>query len=292
MIQSSIDDVAGADPETDSNDRLVIYYLKGCLTREPDPSDDYLGNWQEDDFSFLFFSSPSDETIRNLIQNQTHLEWIDRYEMSYVEWQGGRVTRQTIGSFDILPVWETNGATVGDRTIILDPGVVFGNGLHPTTRICLEALSLATTRTPSLRSAQDMGSGTGLLSVAAWKAGIHQVLSVDFNRLAVRTTLRNIHLNGAGNHILAIQGKAEELIEIPADLLIANIHYDIMRHLVPSAGFLGKQQFILSGLLNREAILIEKTLRLMPVRILHHWEQDRIWHTYWGETYPPFPRKK
>ena len=271
-----------ADRKGQVVDRLIIYYLKGHLRHESGLIQNYLGNWQEDDFSFLFFNCPENEQIDRLLRDQPHLEFIDQYDMTYAEWQGGPLQRQTIGPLDILPVWEKDSADIRENTLILDPGVVFGNGGHPTTRNCLEALALAVKQAPVV-TAQDMGTGTGLLSIAAWKLGVKQVLSVDFNRLAVKTANRNIQLNGADKHILAVQGKAEDLMDIPADLLIANIHFDVMRHIVTASGFLRKQQFILSGLLKSEAIQIENMVKHLPIDILNHWEQDHIWHTYWGQ---------
>jgi ribosomal protein L11 methyltransferase len=271
-----------ADRKEQVVDRLIIYYLKGHLCHESGLVQNYLGNWQEDDFSFLFFNCPENEQIDRLLRDQPHLEFIDQYDMTYAEWQGGPLQKQTIGPFDILPVWERDSADIRENTLILDPGVVFGNGGHPTTRNCLEALALAVKQAPVV-TAQDMGTGTGLLSIAAWKLGVKQVLSVDFNRLAVKTANRNIHLNGADKHILAVQGKAEDLMDIPADLLIANIHFDVMRHIVTASGFLRKKQFILSGLLRSEAMQIENMVKHLPIEFLNHWEQDHIWHTYWGK---------
>lgn len=264
-------------------DRLVIYYLKGCLHCESGLIQNYLGNWQEDDFSFLFFTRPEDDQIDRLLRDQPHLERIDRYDMTYAEWQGGHINRQTIGPFDILPAWESHPGIIAENTIILDPGVVFGGGMPAVSKNCLEALALAVEHAP-VATAQDMGSGTGLLSIAAWKLGVSQVLSIDFNRLAVKTANRNILLNGAANSVLAIQGRAETFMDIPADLLIANIHFDVMRHLVSASGFLNKKQFILSGLLKSEARHIEDMFNGLPVNILSHWEQDHIWHTYWGHV--------
>ena len=73
------------------------------------------------------------------------------------------------------------------------------------------------------------------------------------------------------NRILAVQGRAEAFIEHPADLLLANIHYDVMRLLVKSAGFLQKKWFILSGLLRSQAGDISRKLSGKPLKILKKW---------------------
>ncbi len=86
------------------------------------------------------------------------------------------------------------------------------------------------------------------------------------NLLAAKTAERNIRLNRLQQSVLAVQGSADEFIDIQADLLIANIHYDVMKRLVCSDGFLKKNMFILSGLLRSEAADIENRLTQLPVK--------------------------
>jgi ribosomal protein L11 methyltransferase len=76
----------------------------------------------------------------------------------------------------------------------------------------------------------------------------------------------------------------DEFIDSSLDLVIANIHYDVMKHLITSQGFLKKKWFILSGLLRSQARDIRFRLSRQPVRILKTWEGDGIWHTFFGET--------
>ncbi len=102
------------------------------------------------------------------------------------------------------------------------------------------------------------------------------------NRLAAKTAERNVRLNQLQQSVLAVQGSADDFIQIPADLLIANIHYDVMKRLVCSKGFLRKNIFVLSGLLRSEASDIENILMQLPFTILNKWVHDGIWHTYWG----------
>lgn len=67
------------------------------------------------------------------------------------------------------------------------------------------------------------------------------------------------------------------------DLVVANIHYDIMRHLILSPAFLEKDYFILSGLLTSEAGKIKEVLMQMPVQIKEHRCLDGIWNTFLGQ---------
>ena len=114
--------------------------------------------------------------------------------------------------------------------------MVFGTGAHPTTRDCIEALELAFQSQP-VCSALDLGTGTGILAIAAARLGCPLTLAVDMNRLAAKTAQRNIRLNQLQQSVLAVQGSADDFIHMQADLLIANIHYDVMKRLVCSGRF-------------------------------------------------------
>lgn len=277
-------DSAGSAPY----DRLVIYYLQGRVVQEPSVIDNgYIGTWQEEESAFIFFHRRADDAVMRLIELQPDLQIIDRYEMSYDEWQGERLQRKTLGDFTIVPQWEAcrNDSADHSRCIVMDPGVVFGNGDHPTTQDCLEAIGLAAASMP-VAAAVDLGTGTGILALAAWKIGVRQVIALDFNRLAVKTALRNFRINGAQEHILALHARAEDCMEMAVDLMIANIHFDIMKRLIASAGFLRKRQFILSGLLRSEVREVEAMLSRFPATILRKWERDGIWHTLWGQNLP------
>ena len=85
------------------------------------------------------------------------------------------------------------------------------------------------------------------------------------------------------DRILAIQGRAEDFMDCHADLMIANIHYDVMRQLIETEGFLRKKWFILSGLLRSEARDIEWKLSQQAVKIVEKRERGGVWHTFFGE---------
>jgi ribosomal protein L11 methyltransferase len=242
----------------------------------------FLGNWREEGFSFLFFSRPCDKTVHQFISEQPHLTLLDKYHMTYEQWQGGRVTAFRAGRFLISPPWEKADLSGDTIAIVLDPGVVFGTGTHPTTRDCLEALSFLA-REEAIRSVADLGTGTGLLALAAAKLGSRQTLAVDVNYLAAKTAGENIRLNGLAHRVLVIQGRAEDWVHSPVDLLIANIHYDVMKDLIDTAGFYRKKWFVLSGLLRSQAGDISRKLSARPVKLIKKWEQEGIWHTFLGK---------
>jgi len=265
---------------------LFIYYLKGRVPMEPECFDDaFIGNWLEDGFSFLFFSKPSLHKVEKILCAQPDLTLIDKYHMSYDEWQGGCPDPVRFGRFTVTPPWKVSGKHLAatEEPIILDPGVVFGTGSHPTTQNCLEALEYAF-ELETIESALDLGTGTGLLALAAARLGCKHILAIDFNFLAVKTAHRNIGLNRLENSIAAVQGRAQDFIAVASDLVIANIHFDVMKHLIASKGFYAKKWFILSGLLRSQAREIAVGLSNASVKIIKKWEHEGIWHTFLGKN--------
>jgi ribosomal protein L11 methyltransferase len=270
---------------------LFIYQLEGRYPSKYDGfRDNFIGNWQEADSAFLFFSSPAEADLERLLQSQQQLRYVDSYRMPYQDWIGGEFDGLEHGKIRIIPAWKTPAIASGDSenrlpTLLLDPGVVFGTGTHPTTRQCLEALELTSDRDP-LESVLDLGTGSGLLALAAARMGARRVLAVDVNLLAARTTLENVRRNRLLDRIVTVQGRAEDFIHLPADLLMANIHYEIMRQLVESDRLLVHQRFILSGLMRREAKDIANRLARRSIRILQTWNHDGVWFTFLGCTAP------
>ena len=275
---------------------LYVYYLEGRV-RAGDAffGDRFLGNWEEDGHAFLFFSAPSETIVQQLVEDEPHLCLIDRFHMTYEDWHGEPVAPFSVGRITVVPPWCDRSLYPGYRAahdtgsiqksvqVVLDPGVVFGTGMHPTTRDCLEALNLVS-RLRAPRTVLDIGTGTGLLALAAARLGSKKVLAVDLNRLATRTTRHNVVLNAMQERVLVVQGNAENFMDFTRDLVISNIHYDVMKRLVKSPGFLSGGFFILSGLLRSQAGRIEQMLNTLPVAIVKKWGTGGIWYTYLGHV--------
>lgn len=264
--------------------RLFIYYIGGTVpAHHLIEAENYIGNWVEDDFSFLFFTEPSKETVQDILTEFPQLTLLDEYEMTYAQWQGGVIEPIRIGRFLLNPTWIKASPGENEVAITLDSGVVFGNGTHPTTQACLEAIEIACAGKKA-NTMLDLGSGTGVLALAAAKLGCEKVLAVDYNYLATQTARVNVSLNNLEDKILVINGRAEQHTSIGTDLLVANIHYDVMKDLIRTEGFHLQKWFVLSGLLTSEAEKVLKYLRTQPVLILKKWNQDDIWHTILGIT--------
>lgn len=266
------------------HDHVYIYYLGGCLKKGTAyPNRHFLGDWQEEGTSFLFFSQPALDAVKALLQAQPQLTLIDKYHMTYDQWHGGQLKPYQVGRFKVTPAWYDVSPDPESIDIAMDPGVVFGTGTHATTRDCLKAIDILT-RENTIASVLELGTGTGILALAAAKAGSQRTLAVDLNFLAAKTAAENVYRNGLDQSILVLQGQAEDWVDWPADLLIANIHFNVMRQLVESEGFYHKKWFILSGLMRSQANDIQNRLLQKPVNIIKKWAQDGIWYTFLGKT--------
>jgi len=268
-------------------ERLFVYQLDG----DPDPSpwlDEpaFLGCWKEDGYGFLFFSENAHGIVRSGLDAQQGVRLADQYEMSYEEWQGGlELAPIRVGRLIVTPFWMTPPEDAGPDSLIvrIDPGVVFGAGQHPTTRDCLYALNQVLETGP-IKSCLDLGTGTGILALAAAALGVEEALAVDNNPLCVRTALSNIDRNGMGEIVRAVEGDALSFLGTRVDLIISNIHMAVAEQMVKSDQFYSCRWIILSGLMRSQAREIERILAGKPVKVLKKWESEGIWTTFLIKT--------
>lgn len=281
MNAINLDHISTHNPYQD----LYIYYLKGSLKREKESylGPEFLGNWAEEDSSFLFFSQPSKRLVQRVVDKDKKLRLLDEFHFTYEEWLGGKVISRKVSRFLIVPPWENRQQGDKELKMILNPGVVFGTSLHPTTRESLLALLEIPDKLPSFR-VLDLGTGTGILAIGAALLGAEKVLAVDNNPLAVKTAILNVKLNGLEQGIEVREVLAEDILDIPSDLLIANIHFDIIRKLIKKGGFIEKKYFILSGLMRSQAKDIKLELARYPVEIVREWNDDIVWRTILGRV--------
>lgn len=240
-------------------DKLWIYEYVGrveCLP--PEPETGFLGCWLEGGSAFLFFDRPSDERAREMAGAAPLRE---QFEMSYLEWQGGEaILPFQAGTLMVRPPWLDPPLewTESGHELLLDPGVVFGSGNHPTTRHSLASLvSISGLISPPTivdpkewrleKTTLDLGCGTGILSIAAAKLGA-VVKAVDLNPLCVETTRRNVELNGLSDRIEVIRADALDFASEPAELVMANLESAIIDKFATGGGFRNRHHLILSGL--------------------------------------------
>lgn len=157
-----------------------------------------------------------------------------------------------VGRFWIAPPWRHPGLGAGEHLIKIRPGRAFGTGQHETTQLCLELLDRLRGSPPP--RALDIGTGTGILAIAAVLLGVTECLAIDVDPDAVAAARENIELNRAGRRARVRVATPEQVAGPPFALLLANIltetHQALLsaywRLMVPGA------QAILGGILSAE----------------------------------------
>jgi ribosomal protein L11 methyltransferase len=165
-----------------------------------------------------------------------------------------------------IPSWVEVTPQADEIPIILDPCVVFGTGLHPTTRGCLEML-WEVSRQDRPRRVLDLGTGTGILAIASAKLGAERILAIDHNPLAVKTARKNVVRNREEGRIAVIEGNAEDLIGEGGDLVCCNLHYQVLDRLLNDEAFFQKRWIIVSGFFEKDGKAIAQRLQRRGVGV-------------------------
>ena len=170
----------------------------------------------------------------------------------------------TVGSqLLVKPSWSKRKARPDQRTIVIDPGLSFGTGQHPTTRFCLEQLAAA--RIPGAKQTfLDVGTGSGILAIAATKLGYWPVRAFDFDPAAVRVAKENARKNRvkprvARGDITKMAGHAAKY-----DVVCANLTADLLENSVAKiAGFVKPTgRLVLAGILRTQVFSVRKCFEL------------------------------
>jgi ribosomal protein L11 methyltransferase len=144
-------------------------------------------------------------------------------------WKAG-YTPQRIGRIVVMPSWLDEPIGPGEVLLRLDPGMAFGTGLHPTTRGCLR---LTQQLRPMPSAVLDVGSGSGILALAALKLGARSAVCLDTDAAAVEATRANAAANGLEGRLEARHGTlpAEPTARFP--LVVANLVAGLLVELAP-----------------------------------------------------------
>ena len=178
--------------------------------------------------------------------------WVDLWKKYY---HPVRLTKY----LTIVPSWEEYQKEQEDEILIrLDPGRAFGTGTHPTTQLALQALETSVRGNESMI---DVGTGSGVLSIAARHFGVDKVYAYDIDDNAVTAAKENFALNPISNNIEVKPNNLLEGVHKNVDLIVANILAEIIVPLIPQAKSNLKDGgiFITSGIINdkKELILTE-----------------------------------
>lgn len=151
--------------------------------------------------------------------------------------------------FTIVPTWEEYERVSSDELIIeLDPGMAFGTGTHPTTVLCIQALERTIQKGDLV---VDVGTGSGVLSIAAALLEAKHIQALDLDEVAVRSAKENVTLNNVQNRIDVSQGNLLDGVDEQADVVVANILAEIIMSFTDDVAKVVKPggYFIASGII-------------------------------------------
>jgi ribosomal protein L11 methyltransferase len=162
-----------------------------------------------------------------------------------------------VGSLWIGPPWEE--PTPGLVPVVIDPGLAFGTGAHPTTQLCLELIQ------PVERSSLlDIGSGSGVIAIAACKLGYQPVVAIDVDEVAVAATKENAEANGVPVEAALLDAAGGALPD--AQIAVANIDFGTVSELVlpescdvlVTSGYYESEQPVIAGLAHLDRLVRER----------------------------------
>ncbi|MDF9445322.1 50S ribosomal protein L11 methyltransferase, partial [Limosilactobacillus mucosae] len=160
----------------------------------------------------------------------------------------------------VVPQWESYQPGPDEKLLILDPGMAFGTGTHPTTQLMMQALELTVRGGESML---DVGTGSGVLSIAAKLLGVGHVKAYDIDEVAVRSAKKNLALNPAAKDVeIGVNSLLEGIHEQNVDLIVANILAEIILPLISQAyeNLKPGGRFLTSGIINDKFAEVKKAL--------------------------------
>jgi ribosomal protein L11 methyltransferase len=200
------------------------------------------------------------------------------YRINYDQWQQVSSERQKIGPFIIEHHPGSDDSAERDEKMLIriDPGLVFGSGVHGSSKGCLSAIGRLYNRF-SIENVVDMGTGTGILAISCAILGASRVLAIDRNPLAAWAARRNILLNGVEDRVKVVVAGDLCVLKEPSDLLIMNLEWPSLQQLLPRSEWLDYRWIVLSGFLERQWDKMK--IHIPPAFRIHHREMIDDWHT-------------
>jgi ribosomal protein L11 methyltransferase len=226
-----------------------------------------------------------DKGLRDAVAGK--MRWSAVHEEDWAESWKQHYDVERVGRLVVRPAWKDYAGAPGDVVISLDPGMAFGTGQHPTTRMCLEGLTELEeqgtgNKEHALGRVLDLGSGSGILAIAAVALGANWVLATDTDEMAVKASLDNAALNGMQDRITVRPGSIEAVgNDGPFDLVLANINAAAVTSLAkPMADAMKPDARLFAGgvIAEREAAVAE-ALTAVGLRI-ERVRADGDWRTF------------
>ena len=209
-------------------------------------------------------------------ENDVSAAIVDNQQWATV-WQKYYHPLRVTDQLTIVPQWEEyEPADPKEKLIFLDPGMAFGTGTHPTTRLMLEALEKTVVGNEYVI---DVGTGSGVLSIAAKHLGAGKVDAYDIDEVAVNSAKKNLALNPVAKDVKVGVNSLLDGIHTQADLIVANMLAEIIVPLIPQAyeNLKPDGKFLVSGIIDDKAPLIRQKLQEQGF-IIDDEQQMKDWH--------------
>jgi ribosomal protein L11 methyltransferase len=197
-------------------------------------------------------------------------------EIDWSEAWKSRITAHTLGPLTVTPPWLAEGRDPA-TTIVINPGMAFGTGEHPTTRGVVRLLpaQLAPNATVA-----DLGAGSAVLAIAAAKLGAARVYAIELDADAIPDAEANVARNGVADRVHVFEGDAAAFLPLvaPVQLVLANIISSVLIELLPliAMGLADHGTAILSGILREERETMLEVLAAHGWRVLEE-DAEEIW---------------
>jgi ribosomal protein L11 methyltransferase len=249
-----------------SPEKLYVYEVTKDLSFA---TPEFLGGWPEGGLFYLFFTRAEDALVSNAAQERG-AELLSRRVLPADAWRAPVELPIRVGRFVITGPSTAEQPEPGDIQIRIEPGLVFGGGEHPTTRVCLFALDALLHDTVP-QAVLDVGCGTGILAIAAALAGSNRVRGIDINPLAVATAKKNVRLNNVGHRVEVVLGDGLEALDT-GDLALMNLGPGLIKKAAGSIR--GFRYTIASGFLKGEEANLIEALRKNGLALVARFEEE------------------
>ncbi|HET7461528.1 MAG TPA: 50S ribosomal protein L11 methyltransferase [Longimicrobium sp.] len=197
------------------------------------------------------------------------------------EWKRGLAPRRVTDRIVVKPTWTEWDAAPGQVVIDVDPQMAFGTGEHATTRGCLRLLDGALRPRDRVL---DVGSGSGILAIAAVRLGAREAVAVEYDPDANLNARENLERNGVEPSVTLIEAMADDALLARLgrfDLVLANILSGVIRPLLPamrrSLGGLAEGRLIVSGILRSESPDVVRDAEAAGFRVERVDEEEEWW---------------
>lgn len=252
--EKGVEEIAFSPPDQDSLNPVVKGYC---------PVDDTLAQRLEE-LQGLLKASGLQAKPRLSWQVLQEADWANAWKAYYHVMEVGK-------RLLIKPTWEE--APGGERLILdMDPGMAFGSGSHASTTMCLTLLEQYVH--PGYR-VYDVGTGSGILAIAAAKLGASQVLAVDNDPVAVAAARENVERNQVSHVVQIVEGDLLNTVKDPAELIVANIVADVIMALAPAVAALLKPGgvFLASGIYQGREDEVQRRLEAYHLPVVQSCQQ-------------------